>query len=59
MKEGKCAKFASISIPSKTYEKLVAYSKKFDLSVRSCSKILIEEGIKDNSYAKRFTQTKE
>lgn len=47
-------KCTTISIPSSLYEKLLTYSKKLSLSVRKCASILLEEGIKENLYAKKI-----
>lgn len=47
----------SISIPIALYEKLKAYSKKHDLSIRKCTKKLIEEALDLDLYARKCTKT--
>lgn len=44
--------FVSISIPKCLYFKLFNYAKHWSLSIRQCSKIIIEESIKQDTYAK-------
>lgn len=40
--------YTSISIPKILYEKLKQYSEGHDLTIRRCSKVLIEGGMKED-----------